>query len=62
MNGHHSNHNQKPYLPLSCHLISAGHTSEDLNKFKVTIKNHNAYWTKDENMDHGFHIYQSLKV
>lgn len=48
MNGHRSDYNRKPDLPVSRHLRSPGHSEEDLNRLTITIIDHNSSWSKDE--------------
>jgi len=48
MNGHRSDYQCKPDLPLSRHLRSASHSQTDLKKLTITIIEQNENWSKDE--------------
>ena len=50
MNGHRSDYQCKPDLPLSRHLRSPGHTKADLNRLTIKIIDHNSAWSKEDRL------------
>lgn len=50
MNGHRSDYQCKPDLPLSRHLRSPGHTKADLNRLTITIIDHNSAWSREDRL------------
>ena len=48
MNGHRSDYEKKPDLPLSRHLRSSNHSKESLNELSITIIDQNLSWSKED--------------
>lgn len=47
MNGHRSDLTKKPFLPVSQHFVSPGHTLDDFVRSKLTIIDHSQSWSDE---------------
>ena len=48
MHGHRSDHTKKTLLPVSQHLMSPGHSLDDVGRSKIYITDHNPSWKENQ--------------